>query len=93
MAKTPSSLRSIGLWTTAANAAVTLVLIIIAFVSTVFFGPAATGMLPGFLLTVALIAWTLIAYLLFLWLVRRMAVQRGGSLGTTYFRVTRGPIL
>ena len=86
MAKTPSSLRSIGLWTTAANAAVTLVLIFIAFVSTVFFGPAATGMLPGFLLTVALIAWTLIAYLLFWWLLRherslmRMTITRSAGI-------------
>ena len=86
MAKTPSSLRSIGLWTTAAKAAVTLVLIIIAFVSTVFFGPAATGMLPEFLLTVALIAWTLIAYLLFLWLLRherspmRMTITRSAGI-------------
>ena len=86
MAKTLTCLPTIGLWATAANTAVTLVLIIIAFVSTVFFGPAATGMLPGFLLTVALIAWTLITYLLFLWLLRherslmRMTITRSAGI-------------
>lgn len=89
MAKTLTCLPTIGLWATAANAAVTMVLIIIAFVSTVFFGPAATGMLPGFLLTVALIVWTLSAYLFFLWLLRherspiRMTLASIGSVAVS----------
>jgi len=71
MAKTSGCLRIIGLWLTAANSAVTLAFMVVAFVSTVFFGPAATSILPGLLLTLAIIVWTQSAYLLFAWLLRR----------------------
>ena len=71
MAKTSQYLRTCGWWMTVANAAVTLALLTVAFVSTVFFGPAATRVLPGLLLTFALILWTQSAYSLLLWLLRR----------------------
>ena len=71
MTKTTNRLRSFGLWLTAANAVVTLGCMVVAFVTTVFIGPAATNILPGLLLTVALIVWTESAYLLFVWLLRR----------------------
>ena len=71
MAGTLSCLRTVGLWATAANSVVTLGFMVVAFVSTVFFGPAAISILPGLLLTLALIVWTQSAYLLFVWLLRR----------------------
>ncbi len=64
-------LRTVGLWATAAISLVTLTFMVVAFVSTVFFGPTATSILPGLLLTLVLIAWTQSAYLLFAWLLRR----------------------
>ena len=70
MMKTPHCLRTVGLWATAANSLVTLVFMVVAFVSTVFFGPAATSVLAGLLLTLALILWTQSAYLLIAWLLR-----------------------
>lgn len=44
---------------------------VIAFVSTFFFGPAATSVFSGILLAIALIVWTEIPYVLFWWLLRR----------------------
>ena len=70
MMKTPHCLRTVGLWATAANSLVTLVFMVVAFVSTVFFGPAATSILAGLLLTLTLILWTQSAYLLIAWLLR-----------------------
>jgi len=71
MAITPSCLRTLGLWTTGANALLTLSLIVVAFVSTLFVGPAATAMLPALLLMLVLIIWTQSANLLLIWLLRR----------------------
>ena len=71
MAKISNCLRTVGLWATAANSLVTLGFMIVAFVSTVFFGPTAINILPGLLLTIVLILWTQSAYLLFAWLLRR----------------------
>ena len=71
MTKTTIRLQRVGFILTAANALVTLRCMIVTFVTTVFSGPAATNILPGFLLTVALIIWAESAYLLFAWLLRR----------------------
>jgi len=71
MAITPSCLRTLGLWTTVANSLLSLSLIVVAFVSTLFVGPAATGILPGLLLMMVLILWTQSAYLLLIWRLRR----------------------
>jgi len=71
MTQTTNRLRGIGRWLTAANAVATLVCMVILFVPTVFSGPAATNILTGILLAVALIVCCEIPYLLFWWLLRR----------------------
>jgi len=71
MTKTTTRLRNVGRWLTAANAVATLGCMVVVFVPTFFFGPAATNILSGILLAVALIVWTEIPYLLFWWLLRR----------------------
>ncbi len=71
MTKTTNCLRTVGLWATAVNSVVTLGFMVVAFVSTVFFGPAATSILPGLYLTLALIIWTQSAYMRFAWLLCR----------------------
>ena len=71
MTKTTNRLQVLGLLLTAANAVVTLACMLVAFVTTIFSGPAATNILSGLLLTVALIVWTESAYLFFGWLLRR----------------------
>ncbi len=62
---------------------VTLGFMIVAFVSTVFFGPGAIGILPGLLLTIALIIWTQSAYLLLVWLLRRDVSQIRSAIAST----------
>ncbi len=62
---------------------VTLGFMIVAFVSTVFFGPGAIGILSGLLLTIALIIWTQSAYLLLVWLLRRDVSQIRSAIAST----------
>jgi len=83
MTKTSNRLRTVGLWTTVAISVVTLGFMIVAFVSTVFFGPGAIGILPGLLLTIALIIWTQSAYLLLVWLLRRDVSQIRSAIAST----------
>ncbi len=71
MTQTTIRLRGIGHWLTAANAVATLGCMVFVFVPTVFWGPAATNILPGILLAVALIVWAEGPYLMFWWLHRR----------------------
>jgi hypothetical protein len=83
MTKTSNRLRTVGLWTTVAISVVTLGFMIVAFVSTVFFGPGAIGILPGLLLTIALIVWTPSAYWLLVWLLRREVSQIRSAIAST----------
>jgi len=83
MTKTSNRLRTVGLWTTVAISVVTLGFMIVAFVSTVFFGPGAIGILSGLLLTIALIIWTQSAYLLLVWLLRRDVSQIRSAIAST----------
>jgi len=63
---------------TLANSLLTLGIIVFAFASTMFSGPAAIGILPGLLLLVVLIAWTQSANVFLLWLL----LQRRSRLRT-----------
>lgn len=58
-----SRLRATAWWTTIAIALTTLVVMIVAFVRTVFFGDTASRFLPGLLIAIALLVWTESAYL------------------------------
>ena len=82
MTKTTIRFQSFGLWLTATNAVVTLGFMVVAFVTTVFSGPAATNILPGLLLTVALIVWAESAYLLIAWLLRRDRSRARSTIAT-----------
>ena len=61
--KLVSRLRATAWWATIAIALTTLVVMIVAFVSTVFFGHTASRFLPGVLVAIALVVWTESAYL------------------------------
>lgn len=71
MTQTTNRLRVIGRWLTAANVVATLACMGVLFVPTVFSGPAATNILTGILLAIALIVCCEIPHLLFWWLLRR----------------------
>ena len=71
MTKPTTRLSSKGRWLAAADAVATLACMVMVFVPTFFFGPAATSILPGILLAVALVVWTEIPYALFWWRLRR----------------------
>ncbi|MFT5324524.1 MAG: large-conductance mechanosensitive channel [Planctomycetaceae bacterium] len=71
MTQRTNRLRSIGRWLTAANAVATLGCMGVLFVPTIFSGPAATEILTGILLAVALIVCSEVPHLLFWWLLRR----------------------
>ncbi len=69
--KTSMRIRTVALWVTAANAFATFVVMVVAFVTTIFVGPTAARIVPGLLLTLVLIAWTQSAYWLLMRLLRR----------------------
>lgn len=75
MAKTSMRIRTVALWTTAVNSFVTFVLMVVAFVTTIFVGPTAAKIVPGLLLTLVLIVWTQSAYWLLIRLLRRECSQ------------------
>ncbi len=62
--KLVARLRATAWWATIAIALTTLVVMIVAFVSTVFFGHTASRFVPGVLVAIALVVWTESAYLL-----------------------------
>jgi len=69
--KLVSRLRATAWWTTIAIALTTLIVMIVAFVSTVFFGHTASRFLPGVLVAVALVVWSESAYLFLICFLRR----------------------
>ncbi len=62
-----NNLRTLSYWANIVISVVTIAILVYAFVSTVFFGPASTNILPGLVITIALMVWTTSAYLFLIW--------------------------
>ncbi|MBM83428.1 MAG: hypothetical protein CMJ78_22955 [Planctomycetaceae bacterium] len=78
--KTRSRLQNVALGITIGISVVTLVVMLIAFISTVFMGPGSITIARGILLSIGLIAWTQVAYALLFVMLRCEASPRRSTI-------------